>query len=89
MDDVLTQWGAQPAAVDLLRVLTRRQTQELLGLSEKTWERLDAVGDTPIKTRLSPGRVGYRLDHIKQWLDVHQVSSAAEPQHRDTENGLQ
>jgi predicted DNA-binding transcriptional regulator AlpA len=75
MDDVLARWGAQTVA-DLLRVLTRRQTQELLGLSEKTWERLDAVGDTPTKTQLSQGRVGYRVDHIKAWLDARQVGAS-------------
>jgi hypothetical protein len=76
MDDVLARWGVQTVA-DLPRVLTRRQTQELLGLSEKPWERLDAVGDTPTKTKLSQGRVGYRLDHIKAWLDNRQVGAAS------------
>ena len=74
MEEVLARCGVQ---ADLLRVLTRRQTQALLGLSEKTWERLDAVGDTPIKTQLSQGRVGYRLDHIKQWLDARTQKGAA------------
>jgi predicted DNA-binding transcriptional regulator AlpA len=55
---------------NLLKVLTRRETVELVGLSEKTWERLETVGDIPIKTRLSEGRVGFRLDHIKEWLDA-------------------
>jgi len=55
---------------NLLRVLTRRQTVELVGLSEKTWERLESLGDIPIKTRLSEGRIGFRLDHIKEWLDA-------------------
>ena len=48
-----------------LRVLNRRQTIELVGVSEKTWERLEAVGDIPIKTRLSQGRVGHRPDHSR------------------------
>ena len=57
---------------NLLKVLTRRETVQLVGLSEKTWERLEAHGDIPIKTRLSEGRVGFRLDHIKEWLDARQ-----------------
>ena len=76
MDDVLARWGVQ-SVTDLLRVLNRHQTLELLGLSEKTWERLDAAGDTPIKTRLSQGRVGHRLDHIKEWLDARQIGAAS------------
>jgi hypothetical protein len=76
MNEVLGQWGVQ-SVTDLLRVLTRRQTQELLGLSERTWERLEAASDVPEKTRLSIGRVGYRLDHIKRWLDARQIGVGA------------
>jgi predicted DNA-binding transcriptional regulator AlpA len=75
VEEVLAKWGVQNLT-DLLRVLTRRQTIALVGLSEKTWERLEAAGDTPIKTRLSQGRVGHRLDHIKQWLDARQIGAA-------------
>ena len=60
-----------------LRVLNRRQTIELVGVSEKTWERLEAVGDIPTKTRLSQGRVGHRLDHIKEWLDARREGPSA------------
>jgi predicted DNA-binding transcriptional regulator AlpA len=62
---------------NLLKVLTRRETVELVGLSEKTWERLETVGDIPIKTRLSKGRVGFRLDHIKEWLDARREMQSA------------
>jgi hypothetical protein len=47
----------------------------MVGVSEKTWERLEAAGDTP--TQLSQGRVGHRLDHIKQWLDARQIGAAS------------
>lgn len=76
MDSVLAQWGVRNET-DLLRVLSRLQTLDLLGLSDKTWERLEAAGDTPIKTKLSQGRIGYRLDHIKNWLDARQVGAAS------------
>jgi hypothetical protein len=49
MDDVLARWGVQTVA-DLLRVLTRRQTQELLGLSEKhgsAWTRSATLRPRP------------------------------------------
>ena len=63
---------------NLLKVLTRRETVELVGLSEKTWERLETVGDIPIKTRLSEGRVGFRLDHIKELrLDARREMQSA------------
>jgi predicted DNA-binding transcriptional regulator AlpA len=72
VEDLPTRWGVGSYS-ELLRVLNRRQTIQLVGVSEKTWERLEAVGDVPIKTQLSQGRVGHRLDHIKQWLDARQI----------------
>jgi predicted DNA-binding transcriptional regulator AlpA len=76
VEDVLAKQTERNLS-ELLRVLSRRQTIELVGVSEKTWERLEAVGDIPIKTKLSQGRVGHRLDHIKQWLDARQIGGAS------------
>ena len=56
--------------LDSVRVLTRSQTIEAVGVSEKTWERLEKDGDVPTKTRLSQGRIGYRISDIKEWLDA-------------------
>jgi predicted DNA-binding transcriptional regulator AlpA len=72
LEDLYRRYGVGSYS-ELLRVLSRRETIELVGVSEKTWERLEAVGDVPIKTQLSQGRVGHRLDHIKQWLDARQI----------------
>jgi predicted DNA-binding transcriptional regulator AlpA len=56
--------------LDSIRVLSEPETQEVVGLSDRTWDRLKAIGDTPPKTRLSEGRVGYRVVDIKMWLDA-------------------
>lgn len=53
-----------------IRVLTRPETVRAVGLCERTWERLEAAGDTPPKTRLSQGRIGYRVSDIEKWLDA-------------------
>jgi predicted DNA-binding transcriptional regulator AlpA len=53
-----------------IRVLSEPETYRAVGLSDRTWERLKAIGDTPPKTRLSEGRIGYRLSDIKKWLDA-------------------
>jgi len=58
-----------PADLDAVRVLTRYQTIKALGLSDRTWDRLEARGDTPPKTRISEGRIGYRVSDLKDWLD--------------------
>jgi predicted DNA-binding transcriptional regulator AlpA len=63
--------------LDSVRVLTRHQTIEAVGVSNKTWERLEAVGDAPPKTRLSTGRIGYRICDIKAWLDKRRERGAA------------
>ena len=53
-----------------IRVLSESETYRAVGLSDRTWERLKAAGDVPPKTRLSEGRIGYRLSDIKKWLDA-------------------
>ena len=55
--------------LDLIRVLSRREAIKTANLSERTWERLEAAGDVPPKTRLSQGRIGYRVSDLKEWLD--------------------
>jgi predicted DNA-binding transcriptional regulator AlpA len=52
-----------------IRVLNRPDTIRAVGVSERTWERLEAAGDVPPKTRLSEGRIGYRVVDIEDWLD--------------------
>jgi len=60
--------------LDSIRVLTRLETVEALGLSDRTFDRLEQLGDVPQKTRLSTGRVGYRVADIKAWLDRRRES---------------
>jgi predicted DNA-binding transcriptional regulator AlpA len=55
--------------LDSIRVLSEPQTYRVLGISDRTWDRLKAIGDVPPKTRISEGRVGYRVCDIKAWLD--------------------
>jgi predicted DNA-binding transcriptional regulator AlpA len=55
--------------LDSIRVLSRPEAVKAVGVSIRTWERLEAGGDAPPKTRLSTGRVGYRVFDIKEWLD--------------------
>jgi predicted DNA-binding transcriptional regulator AlpA len=56
-------------ASDLIRVLNERETVEAVGVSQRTWDRLKSLGDVPTKTRLSEGRVGYRVCDIAEWFD--------------------
>ena len=62
--------------LNLIRVLSEPETIRAVGLSDRTWDRLKSIGDTPPKTRLSEGRVGYRMCDIKEWLDARREPSA-------------
>jgi hypothetical protein len=54
---------------DSVRVVSRRKAIEIADVSERTWERLEALGDVPVKTRLSQHRIGYRICDLREWLD--------------------
>jgi predicted DNA-binding transcriptional regulator AlpA len=60
---------------DELKVYTKKETQKLIGLSGRTWDRLEALGETPPKTRLSTNRIGYRACDIAVWLDARRETS--------------
>ena len=65
--------------IDAIKVLNRREAVKHLGVSERSFQRLEALGDAPPKTRLSEGRVGYRVSDIIAWLDARrEVQSARE-----------
>jgi predicted DNA-binding transcriptional regulator AlpA len=61
---------------DDLKVYTKKETQKLLGLSDRTWDREEAHGRTPPKTRLSPNRIGYRASDIAAWLAARREGAA-------------
>jgi predicted DNA-binding transcriptional regulator AlpA len=63
--------------LDIVRVLNRAETIRMVGLSDRTWDRLEAAGDTPPNTRISQGRIGYRVSHIRAWLDNRREGRAA------------
>jgi predicted DNA-binding transcriptional regulator AlpA len=70
-------WEINMDDLDSIRVLSRPEAVRMLGVSTRTWERLEAGGDGPPKTRLSMGRVGYRVSDIKDWLDKRRERGAA------------
>jgi predicted DNA-binding transcriptional regulator AlpA len=56
--------------LDELKVYSKREAQKLIGLSGRTWVRLEMRGEAPPKTYLSPNRIGYRASDIQAWLDA-------------------
>jgi predicted DNA-binding transcriptional regulator AlpA len=66
----------------LARVLSEKQTREIIGISESTSERMKEVGDYPPATQLSERRIGYRLIDIIQWLDKRRRPDSSGGEHR-------
>jgi predicted DNA-binding transcriptional regulator AlpA len=63
--------------IEAIKVLNRREAVKHLGISERSFQRLEALGDGPPKTRLSEGRVGYRVSDVAAWLDARRETSTA------------
>ena len=63
--------------IDFLRVIPDKEMPGLLNISLATWERSKKAGDRPTVTQLSARRIGYRVDHIRAWLDGKRRSSGA------------
>lgn len=63
--------------LDSVRVISKAKAREVLSLSENTWDRMEARGELPPATQLSPRRVGYRIIDLKNWLDARRVGQAA------------
>ena len=77
MDDEFSSEPRRRTAPDLIRVLSEPEAVEAVGLSRRTWDRLKSLGDVPAKTRLSEGRIRYRVCDIAAWLDARREGAAS------------
>ena len=71
--------------IEAIRVLNRREAVKHLGISERSFQRLEALGDAPPKTRLSEGRIGYRVCDLAKWLDARR--GQRQPGSQSTQTG--
>ena len=56
--------------LESVRVIKKTEAQRLTGVSPDTWDRMEARGDAPPRTRISERRFGYRLADLREWLDA-------------------
>jgi predicted DNA-binding transcriptional regulator AlpA len=77
VDDKFSSESRHRTAPDQVRVLSEPEVVAALGLSRRTWDRLKSLGDIPAKTRLSEGRIGYRVSDIAAWLDARREAPSA------------
>ena len=61
--------------LNAIRVLNEVELRQMLGISERTFDRLRYRGDLPPKTQLSDRRVGYRVSDVEEWLDRRRQSN--------------
>ena len=59
------------------RLLTRRQTAELIGTSERTLRRWDQEHRGPPALRFSERMIRYNIDAVREWLDMINRSRGA------------
>jgi excisionase family DNA binding protein len=60
------------------KLLTTAEAAQLLGLSQRTIERLRCVGGGPCFVRLSRGRIAYRECDLEEWIAKRVVSNTSE-----------
>lgn len=63
--------------LDSIRVVDQSTAIMLIGVSPRTWDRMRARGEIPPITRLSTGRIGFRVADIQAWLDARREQVAA------------
>jgi predicted DNA-binding transcriptional regulator AlpA len=63
-----------------VRIVDRPAAREIVGVSRRTWERMEARGETPPITKISPNRTGYRLIDLQKWLDSRRQDRGASAQ---------
>ena len=59
-------------------VVTREEFASLLRVCATTIDRMHRKGTGPKRIRLSPRRVGYRLEDVRAWLDAKVEGGAAD-----------
>jgi predicted DNA-binding transcriptional regulator AlpA len=51
------------------RLLTERSAAEILGVSVDTLRRLNRRGEGPMRRKISPRRIGYKLSEVEAYRD--------------------
>jgi predicted DNA-binding transcriptional regulator AlpA len=69
--------------IESVRVLKRNELLVALDIDKSTLDRMEAHGEGPPKTQLSPKRIGYRIADVARWLDSRRKSSAEVQPARD------
>lgn len=62
-----------------MRILSEKQTAEIIGLNVRSLQRKRVDGSGPPFVRLSERRIGYPEDALQDWIRARTVRSTSEP----------
>ena len=57
------------------RIITAKQRREMIPYSDMHIWRLEKAGTFPRRIRLGPGRVGWRLSEILEWINKRSLET--------------
>jgi predicted DNA-binding transcriptional regulator AlpA len=60
------------------RLITERDTAEILSISRDTLRRLGRRGEGPTRRKISPRRVGYKVSEVEAYCDGKPLQAAQE-----------
>jgi predicted DNA-binding transcriptional regulator AlpA len=69
------------AGAPLDRIISERIAAEILGISADTLRRLSGRNEGPLRRKISPRRIGYKVSEVEAYRDG-KLQSAAIPQPR-------
>jgi predicted DNA-binding transcriptional regulator AlpA len=61
--------AGNPGWRDRAKILSEKEAAQYLNFSRDTLRRMSARGEGPKRLKLSPGRVGYRLGDVLDFID--------------------
>ena len=62
-------WPLNKGTDDVVKILRRKDVEEIVGLSRSTIYKLMSTGAFPRSIRLGPRAVGWRLPDIEAWIE--------------------
>jgi predicted DNA-binding transcriptional regulator AlpA len=66
------------------RLITEKVTAEILGVSPDTLRRLGQRGEGPLRRKISPRRVGYKVSEVEAYRDGKSLNTS---EHSSQERG--
>lgn len=57
------------------RIVRRKETRQITGVSERSQRELEATGEFPLPYKISPRAVGHKLSELLEWIESRPLDS--------------